>query len=226
MAHTRVFAGLGLLAVGVLLPAAFLLEVGTRPAGTDGDHAADSLIYLREHGTAYALSGLCLILAGLGLLRAATAVPWRTPFLTAVATVGAAMWALTGALRMSSPGPIDHISHYDQDWGEAAYLAVLMAGTQGGLLAGVALTEFWIITSCLLAWQARTLPRPLCAMGLVALIYPLGVAASQVVEVGGALWVLGIASLVVGLPVWFLATGGWTITTRASASPAEASVVG
>lgn len=219
MTRDRVFAGVGLVAVGVCLPLAFVLELATRPAGSDGDNATDSLLYLQEHGTAYVLSGCCLVLAAVGLIRAATAVPWRTPFLTAVGSVAAGLWAFTGALRISSPGPIEHIRGYDEDWGEAAYLVVQMAGTQGGLLAGVVLTEFWIVTGCLLAWRARTLPRPLCAMGMVALVYPLVFVLSSVVGIVGGLWILGIASLVVGLPAWFLASGVWALVTGARSLP-------
>ena len=220
--RTRVFAGVGLVAVGLLIPLAFILEFATRPAGTDGDNATDSLRYLQEHGTAYALSGCCLVLAALGLIRAATAAPWRTPFLTAVGSVAAGLWALAGALRISSPGPIDHIRGYDENWGEAAYLVVQMAGTQGGLLAGVVLTEFWIVTGCLLAWRARSLPRPLCAMGMVALVYPLGLVLSFVVSIGDGLWILGIVSLFFGLPAWFLACGVWALVTGARSWPTVA----
>ncbi len=218
--RTRVFAGVGLVAVGLFIPLAFIFEFATRPAGTDGDNASDSLRYLQEHGTAYALSGCCLVLAALGLIRAATAVPWRTPFLTALGSVAAGLWAFAGALRISSPGPIDHIRGYDENWGEAAYLVVQMAGTQGGLLAGVVLTQFWIVTGCLVAWRAGSLPRPLCALGMVALVYPLGTVASYVVSLGEGLWILGIASLVLGLPVWFLAIGVWELVTAARSRPA------
>jgi hypothetical protein len=211
---TRVFAGVGLVSVGLFLPLSFGLEVATRPEGTDGDNPADSLLYLQEHGTAYALSGCCLLLAALGLMRAATAVPWRTPFQTVVGSVAAGLWAFTGALRISSPGPIDHIRGYDQDWGEAAYLVVQMAGTQGGLLSGVVLTEFWIVTGCLLAWRSRALPRPLCALGLVALFYPLLFVLGLVLKgIEEGLWILGIGSLVLGLPAWFLSSGVWAIVT-------------
>ena len=214
VARTQVFAGVGLMSVGLFLPLAFVLEAATRPEGTDGDNPADSLIYLQEHGTAYVLSGCCLLLAALGLMRAATAVPWRTPFLTVVGSVAAGLWAFTGALRISSPGPIDHIRGYDQDWGEAAYLVVQMAGTQGGLLSGVMLALFWIITGCLLAWRSRTLPRPLCVLGMVALIYPLVFVMGQIFESANeGLWILGISSLVLGLPAWFLSSGVWAIMT-------------
>ncbi len=208
------YAGLGLLVVGLALPAAFVLEVATRPEGTDGDNPADSIVYLQEHGTAYVLSGVCLVLAALGLLRAATAVPWRTPFLTAVGGVAGGLWTFTGALRVSSPGPIDHIDGYDPDWGEAAYLVVQMAGSQGGLLGGVVMIEVWIVTGCALAWRSGVVPRGLCALGLVPLVYPLGTAVSITgAEVSGAFWFAGIASLVLGLPVWCLATGGWLVAT-------------
>lgn len=91
-----------------------------------------------------------------------------------------------------------------------------MAGTQGGLLAGVVLTEFWIVTGCLLAWRSRALPRPLCALGLVALVYPLVFILGLVLEgLEDGFWILGIGSLVVGLPAWFLASGVWAIVTWA-----------
>ena len=176
----RRFAGVGLVVVGLALPAAFALEAATRPAGTDGDNAAESLVYLREHGTAYRLSGLCLVLAALGLIRAATAVPWRTPFLTALGGVAGGLWVFAGALRLSSPGPIGHIEDYDQDWGEAAYLVVQMAGTQGALLGGFVITELWVVTGCVIAWRRRALPRALCALGLIALVYPVVGAVSAV----------------------------------------------
>jgi len=213
-------AGVGLVSVGLFVPLAFTLEFATRPEGTDGDNAAESLRYLQEHGTAYTLSGVCLVLAALGLMRAATAVPWRTPFQTAVGSVAAGLWAFTGALRISSPGPIEHIREYDQDWGEAAYLVVQMAGTQGGLLSGVVLTEFWIVTGCLFAWRSRALPRPLCALGMVSLVYPFVIVLSLVVDgVEDGLWILSIVSLLLGLPAWFLASGVWALVTGVRSRP-------
>lgn len=211
--HDRAYAGLGLLACGLGLPAAFALETATRPAGTDGDNAAQSLVYLQQHGTAYQLSGLCLVVAALGLLRAATTVPWRTAFLTAVGCVAAGLWVFAGALRVSAPGPVDHIRGYDEQWGEAAYLVVQMAGTQGGLLGGVVLTAFWVVTGCVVAWRGGTLPRPLCALGLVALVYPLGSVLSLLVDLGDALWFAGLLSLVVGVPGWLVVTGAWATAT-------------
>ncbi len=200
------------MSVGVFVPLAFVLEAATRPEGTDGDNAAQSLVYLQEHGTAYALSGWCLVLAAIGLIRAATAVPWRTPFLVAIGSVAGGLWAFAGALRISSPGPIDHIRGYDQAWGEAAYLVVQMAGTQGGLLSGVLLAALWVVTGCAVAWRSAALPRPLCLLGVVSLVYPLGTAVSLLVgEVTDAAWLLGLASLVLGVPVWFLASGVWAL---------------
>lgn len=207
------FAGAGLVIVGLFVPLAFVLELATRPSGTDGDNAAESLLYLQEHGTAYALSGCCLVVAALGLVRAATAVPWRTPFLVAVGSMAAGLWVFTGALRISSPGPIEHIRGYDEDWGHAAYLVVQMAGTQGGLLAGAVLTEFWVVTGSAIAWRSGALPRTLCAWGMVALVYPLGVVLGLFVTIGSWLWVAGVGSIVVGMPAWFVASGIWALVT-------------
>ncbi len=228
MVRTQVFAGVGLVSAGLFLPLSFGLEAATRPMGTDGDNPTESLLYLQEHGTAYALSGCCLLLAALGLMRAATAVSWRTPFQTVVGSVAAGLWSFTGALRISSPGPIDHIRGYDQEWGEAAYLVVQMAGTQGALLSGVVLTELWIVTGCLLAWRSRALPRPLCALGMVALLYPIVFVLGLVFEgIEDGLWILGVGSLVLGLPAWFLSSGVWAIVTggRSRLATRQASTV-
>jgi hypothetical protein len=132
------------------------------------------------------------------------------------------LWAFTGALRISSPGPIEHIRGYEQEWGESAYLVVQMAGTQGGVLSGVMLTELWIVTGCLLAWRSRVLPRVLCGLGLVALVYPLGNVIGRLADGGStALWLIGVASLVVGLPVWFLASGTWLVVERSRGAAAS-----
>jgi hypothetical protein len=223
--RNHVHSGGGLLVVGLFLPAAFLVEVATRPEGTDGDNAADSLVYLQEHGTAYALSGVFLVLAALGLMRSATAVPWRSAFQTVVGAVAGGLWVFTGALRISSAGPIGHIAGYDRGWGEAAYLTVQMAGTQGGLLGGVVLAELWIVTGCVVAWRSGALPRWLCALGLVALVYPLGTAVGLAGGgVSSAVWVVGIASLVLGLPVWCLATGTWLLARSGQPEQRRASM--
>jgi hypothetical protein len=218
--HGLTFAGLGLTSVGVALPMSFAVEVSTRPQGSDGDNAAESLVYLQEHASAYRLSGLLLLVAAIGLIRAATAVPWRTPFVMAVGCVAGGLWSLTGALRISSPGPIDHIRGYDEDWGEAAYLVVQMAGTQGGLLAGVVLTAVWTVTGSVLAWRSRLLPSPMCALGMVALVYPLAsIVGILGGNLGGGLWVMSIASVVIGIPGWFLVTGIWALASATRPGP-------
>ncbi len=67
---------------------------------------------------------------------------------------------------------------------------------------------------CLLAWRSRALPRPLCALGMVALVYPLVVVLGLVLEgIEEGLWILGIGSLVLGLPAWFASCGVWAIVT-------------
>lgn len=221
----RVFAGLGLVTVGVMLPLAVALEAATRPAGTDGDNAAQSVAYLEQHGAAYAASGWCLVLAAVGLIRAATAVSWRTPFLISIGSVAGGLWAFTGALRISSPGPIGHIADYDPTWGEAAYLVVQMAGTQGGLLSGVLLSAIWVVASSAAAWRSGDLPRPICLLGSVSLVYPLGSLAGFLLdEAPSALWLVGVGSILLGVPVWFLACGVWTltVTTRPREEPVAA----
>ena len=206
MTERRTAAG-GLLLVAVAIPAAFLLEVLTRGEGGNGDDPAQSLVYLHEHGTAYALSGACLVLAALGVLAAATSLPWRVPFTTALGTVAGGLWVLTGALRLASPGPIGHIEEMRTEWGESAYLVVQMAGTQAGLLGGVTCLLVWIVTTSIHAWRTRALPRWLAVVGMAFLVVPLaGVLGPAGVPVSDALWFFYVALMVLGLPLWFVGT--------------------
>jgi hypothetical protein len=143
-----------------------------------------------------------------------------------VGSVAAGLWAFAGALRISSPGPIDHIRGYEEDWGESAYLVVQMAGTQGGLLSGVVLAAFWIVTGSASAWRSRVLPRGLAGLGLVAVVYPLLTVAALVGgELPGALWFVGIASVFLGVPAWCLATGTWSVVDGLRTSRGVDSVV-
>jgi hypothetical protein len=49
---------------------------------------------------------------------------------------------------------------------------------------------------------------------MVALVYPLVFVLGQMFESANeGLWILGIGSLVLGLPAWFLASGVWAIVT-------------
>ena len=200
-------AAVGLIVVALAIPGAFLFETLTRPEGGNGDDPAQSLIYLHEHGTAYALSGLCFLLGAFGIIAAATAMPVRVPFTAALGSVAGGLWVLTGALRVSSPGPIGHIEEMSTDWGESAYLVVQMAGTQAGLLGGATCLLVWILVTSALAWGGGGLPRWLAAVGMFPLLVLVGMALGPMgVEFPDGAWFAYIGALVLGLPVWFLGT--------------------
>ena len=198
-------AAAGLVIVALAIPGAFLFEVLTRPEGTDGDNPAESLVYLQEHGTAYALSGACFLVAAFGLIAAATSFPDRVPFTAALGSVGGGLWVFTGALRLSSPGPIAHIEEMRASWGESAYLVVQMAGTQAGLLGGAMCFIVWMTLTSALAWRRRCLPRWLAGLGVAPIaVLVLAVLGPAGVELPEFVWLAYVAVLVVGLPLWLL----------------------
>jgi hypothetical protein len=68
--------------------------------------------------------------------------------------------------------------------------------------------------------RPRALPRPLCALGTVGLLYPLLFVLGLVLEdIDEGMWVVGIGSLVLGLPAWFLSSGVWALTAGAHENP-------
>lgn len=204
-----------MLGAGVLLLGGGLFEAGSR-GGTDGDNPAESLIYLQEHGRMYFLSGMCLVLAAVLLLAAATGIPWRSPFTTALGTVAAAMFLLIGALRMSTPGPVGYIADLDQAWGESAYLAVQMTGTQAALTSGIVAVGLWAAVTSISAWSRRALPRLICVLGTVGLLYPLGSIIVNLTgwEAGSGVWLTMVGAVFLGLPVWCVAAGIVLVTKR------------
>lgn len=198
-------AAAGLILVALAIPAAFLFEVLTRPEGTDGDNPAESLVYLQEHGTAYALSGFCFLVAAFGLIAAATSFPARVPFTAALGSVGGGLWVFTGALRLSSPGPIGHIEEMRASWGESAYLVVQMAGTQAGLLGGAMCFIVWMTLTSALSWRRCCLPRWLAGLGLAPIaVLVLAVLGPAGVELPDFAWFVYVAVLVVAIPLWLL----------------------
>ena len=198
-------AAVGLVVLALAAPGAFLFEALTRPEGTDGDNPSQSLVYLQEHGTAYALSGACFVVAALGLIAAATSMPVRVPFTAAIGSVAGGLWVFTGALRLSSPGPIGHIEEMRSEWGESAYLVVQIAGTQAGLLGGTVCLIVWIVTTSAIAWRHGGLPRWLAGVGLAPVLVLLGAVLGPAgVELPDFVWLGYVAVLVVGLPLWLL----------------------
>lgn len=205
MTWERRTAAAGLILVALAIPGAFLFEALTRPEGTDGDNPAESLVYLHEHGTAYALSGACFVVAAFGLIAAATSFPARLPLTAALGSVGGGLWVFTGALRLSSPGPIAHIEEMRASWGESAYLVVQMAGTQAGLLGGAMCFIVWMLLTSALAWRRRCLPRWLAGLGMApVVVLVLAVLGPAGVGLPDFVWFAYVAVLVLALPLWLL----------------------
>ena len=56
---------------------------------------------------------------------------------------------------MQAVGTVPHIQSLNESWGEAAYLAVQMAGTQGLLSAGVMALAAWLVSLAVLFAMCR-----------------------------------------------------------------------
>jgi hypothetical protein len=158
---------------------------------------------------------------GGALSVAATHLSLRSPFSMTLSAAGGAMFLLVGSLRMSSPGPIDYISGLDPRVGRVGVSRGQIAGTQGALPAGMVASAVWVATISIAGWRARSLPRLLVALGLVPLLYPVSAVVSRLGggSDSGVVWVIAVASIFLGLPLWCLATGPTLLVRTRRARP-------
>ncbi len=211
----RVITAICWIAAGLLLLGASLAEAAPGPdLRGDGDNPADSLRYLAEAGRAYLWSGAllgvggaALIVGAVGRLRARGGHPASMLMHVALVftIVSGAMFIGSGAIRMQATGTVPHIESLDTAWGEAAYLAVQMAGTQGMLSAGVFTMLVVTITLSIAerrgGMRAPLLVAPLPAIALVFLLGDLFVPGLDSFVTEGVFLVY-LASVLLGLPLW------------------------
>jgi hypothetical protein len=211
----RVMAGAALIAMGIALSGARLVELATR-GDTDGDDPAVSLQYLAEFGDAYVVTGILLIALAASLVVAvvATRAVLRSErpslWLDAGAIagyLGAGALGIAGVMRVAAPGPLDYISSLDRSWGESAYLVVQMAGTQSLYAGGVLGMSVWLLGIAIAAWRRRSVTRAALVLAVFALDFIFALA-GPLVEVPDGVFVVHMFSLMVGLPVACAAIGG------------------
>jgi hypothetical protein len=211
----RVTAGAAMIAMGVALSGARLIELATR-GQIDADDPAASLQYLVDSGDAFVATGLLLVVLAAALVVAAVAVravlaeAGRSLWIDAGAIagyLGAGALVPAGVMRVGAPGPLAYISSMDADWGEAAYLVVQTAGTQTLFAGGVLGMSVWLIGVAIAAWRRRSVARPALLLAVFALDFVFALVA-PLIEVPDGVFVLHLFSLMVGLPVACAAIGG------------------
>ncbi len=219
-------AGIALIAVGIALAAVVALELAPGDARGDGDNPADSLRYLEQFGQLFVYSGLALVVAGVALVVAVLGVLriLGTPSLaysaaSAFGVLSGGFLAVSGVMRMQANGTVPYIQSLDQSWGEAAYLAVQMAGTQGLLSAGMMALAAWLVALAILLIR-----RGSRAVALLALL-PAGMLAVLVIDlvvpnlatdndtVSSVVYVIYILCAIIGIPVACIGFG-IALTTR------------
>jgi hypothetical protein len=216
----RVITAASWIIAGLALFAASLAEASPGPEiRGDGDNPADSLRYLATAGRAYLWSGAllgvggaALITGAVGRLRARGGHPESMLMhvaLVATIVVGALMIG-AGAIRMQATGTVPHIESLDPAWGEAAYLAVQMAGTQGMLSAGVFTMLVVTVALSIAEWRSgMRAPLFVAALPAVALIVLLSDLFVPGFESAMPEFVFPVyfVSALLGIPLWCAAYG-------------------
>ena len=217
-------AGITLLLCGVALGAVSALELGAGDGRGDGDNPTDGLRYFAELGDLYTYSGLALVIAGVLLVASAigiyrllgsTTLSFSTASVFALISAGALFTA--GVLRMQSIGTVPYIASLDQSWGESAYLAVHLVGTQGLISAGMIGVAGWLVALGLV-FARRRIWLPVASTlfpAVVLIVLALDLALPWLDEANlDGLFVVYIASSIVGIPVCCLSFGIALLFTR------------
>ncbi len=211
----RVTAGVAMIVIGLALSGARVVELATR-GQIDADDPAASLDYLAEHGDAYAVTGILLVVVAAALVVAAVAtravLRTERPSLwidagAVAGYLGAGAVAIGGVMRVSAPGPLAYISSLDQGWGESAYLTVQTAGNQSLFAGGVLGMSVWLIGVAIAGWRRRSVARGVLVLAVFGFDLVFGLIA-PLVEVPDGYFAVHLFSLMIGLPLAIAAIGG------------------
>lgn len=182
----------------------------------DADDPRVMLDFFRAHADLYTTSGILLILVGIALAVAVLAL-WRvtsaagpgllSPFGAVFGLFSAAFFFAQGALRVQSPETVLHIASLDEPSGLAAYAAVQMAGTQGFGSAGGFALAVWAIAVAVATWRGRSLPRLVGVLAVLPAAFLLIALFGRFIEASEGLYLLYVASVALGLPLWCMGVG-------------------
>ncbi len=166
-----------------------------------------------------AIGGAALVIGAVGRLRARAGS--TASMLTQVALVftiiSAGLLIGAGVLRMQATGTVDHIASLDPAWGEAAYLAVQMAGTQGMMSAGTFILLAVAVTLSIGEWRtgmrAPLIAAVLPAIALAFLFGDLLVPSFESFTTEG-LFLVYVGSALLGIPLWSAVYGVSQLVAR------------
>lgn len=226
-AKHRVITAISWIIAGLALLASSIAEFapGTALRG-DGDNPADSLAYLAVAGRAYlwsgalmAIGGAALVIGAVGRLRAraGSAASMLTQVALVFTIISAGLLIGAGVLRMQATGTVDHIASLDPAWGEAAYLAVQMAGTQGMMSAGTFILLAVAVTLSIGEWRtgmrAPLIAAVLPAIALAFLFGDLLIPSLESSTTEG-LFLVYVGSALLGIPLWSAVYGVSQLVAR------------
>ncbi len=222
--------GLAAILVGIAALAVVGLEIRRQSLGfEDPDNPRTMLSFFRQYPDLYTATGILWVLIAIALV-VVVLVLWRVipaagsglliPVGTVFGLFSSAFFFAQGVLRVQSPGTILHIANLNEESGEAAYAAVQMAGTQGFGSAGGLAFAVWAVAVAVGTWRARTLPRVVALLSVLPALFLLLVLFGGLTDVEAlnsqALYLLYLASVVVGLPLWCIGLGIVLLRGRAS----------
>lgn len=213
---TRV-AALSTIVFAIAGLASFAFQLAPPMLGFDDtDNPAVSIAFVRTQPDIHVYAGLCLILMAIALvvaiLSVADVVAPRADSLAirCVSVLGlfaAALFLVTGGLRIGASGPLLHIAGLRDEWGEAAYLAFNVASQAVGISAIVALC-LWAVGLSLIGLRTKVLPLALCVLGIIPAFRLVGGTLGPIGALPDSevLWILGMVSIP-GTMVWCLLLG-------------------
>jgi hypothetical protein len=181
----------------------------------DTDDPATGVRFVREHPQVFAQTGLVLILMALVLVVAVASVAevqrqpgprWPVSATSASGMFAALCLLVFGVMRIGASGPLLHVAGLREDWGEAAYLVVQMAGVQGVLPAGLLLLAVWAVAVSVIGLRQGTVPTVVCVLGVVPALHVLGRIIGQAGGLPGWTWAVLIVSIP-GTLAWCIALG-------------------
>ncbi len=210
-------AGLASIVAGVGAVAVAWLENHRSSIGfNDADDPRVMLAFFREHREMYTSTGVLWMVIGVAVTAAVIGL-WRSALAARpgiVVSVGSVFGLISGAfffaqgvLRIQTPGTVLHIAGLDKGNGEAAYAAVQMAGTQGFGSAGGFALAIWASAVALGTLRSRALPRPVAVLAVLPALFLLMGVLGGLFGPLEELYLLYLAAVVVGLPLWCVGLG-------------------
>lgn len=214
--------GIALIVCAIALAAVSVLEFAPGDARGDGDNPADSLKYLAEFGLLYSYSGFALVVGGVALVVGVVGIRHlmgqQSLAFAAASTfgiLGGGFLVVAGVMRMQANGTVPYIASLDESWGESAYLAVQLAGTQGLLSAGMLAAAAWLVAFGLVLWRRGSrLPSIAAVMPALVLFVLMGDLVLPFITAPDELFIVYILAIVIGLPACSLVFGVTLLSDR------------